>query len=100
MICGIFWFVEWSESANLNYGRAARRKRWPPARCRVPPSELLAEVRLLNDDHTPMDFNTGCGLCGVFPYDIAEGENDGSINCAPQHQHPLQFALERSLSSE
>ena len=62
------------------------------------PSGLLAEVRLLNDDHTPMEFvvhvlewvfgmdretatrtmfeihNEGFGTCGIYPYDIADAK--------------------------
>ena len=87
------------------------------------PSRLLAEVRLLNDDHTPMEFvvqvleeifgrdfetatrimpeihHGGFGTCGIYPYDIADVKMTEVINFARQHEHPLQCVLERSLSA-
>jgi ATP-dependent Clp protease adapter protein ClpS len=87
------------------------------------PSALLAEVRLLNDDHTPMEFvvhvlewifgkdretatrimleahNAGYGICGIYPYDIADAKVTEAINFARQHEHPLQCVLERSSSA-
>ena len=86
------------------------------------PSGLLAEVRLLNDDHTPMEFvvqvlkrvfgkdrqtatrlmleihNKGFGTCGIYPYDIADAKVTEVLNFARRHQHPLQCVLERSSS--
>jgi ATP-dependent Clp protease adapter protein ClpS len=86
------------------------------------PSELLAEVRLLNDDHTPMEFvvqvlkrvfgkdrqtatrlmleihNRGFGTCGIYPYDIADAKVT-VLNFARRHEHPLQCVLERSSSA-
>jgi ATP-dependent Clp protease adaptor protein ClpS len=83
-------------------------------------SGLLAEVRLLNDDHTPMKFvvqvleeifgkdfeaatrimleihHGGVGTCGIYPYDIADAKMTEVINFARQHAHPLQCVLERS----
>ena len=71
----------------------------------------LAEVRILNDDVTPMhfvvdmvrqvlgkDFETaerimlethheGAGVCGIYPLDAAR-----------EHEHPLQCVLARSSS--
>jgi D-alanyl-D-alanine-carboxypeptidase/D-alanyl-D-alanine-endopeptidase len=86
------------------------------------PSGLLAEVRLLNDDHTPMDFvvqvleeifgkdfetaqrimleihNEGVGVCGVYPYDIADAKVTEVLSFARRHQHPLQCVLQRGSS--
>ncbi len=83
-------------------------------------SKLLAEVRLLNDDYTPMEFvvdllervfdmdretatrtmlhihENGGGLCGTYPYDVAEAKVTEVLNFAREHQHPLQCVLERS----
>jgi ATP-dependent Clp protease adapter protein ClpS len=87
------------------------------------PSRLLAEVRLLNDDHTPMEFvvqvlkrvfgkdrktatrimleihNKGLGTCGIYPYDIADAKVTEVLNFARRHEHPLQCVLERSSST-
>jgi ATP-dependent Clp protease adapter protein ClpS len=86
------------------------------------PSGLLAEVRLLNDDRTPMEFvvqvlvrifgkdretatrimleihNGGGGTCGIYPYDIADAKVTEVLNFARRHQHPLQCVLQRSSS--
>jgi ATP-dependent Clp protease adaptor protein ClpS len=85
--------------------------------------ELLAEVRLLNDDYTPMDFvvhvleqvfdkdhetavgimleihNGGAGTCGLYPYDMAEAKVTEALDLARQHQHPLQCVLEQGSSA-
>jgi ATP-dependent Clp protease adaptor protein ClpS len=77
------------------------------------PSGLLAEVRLLNDDQTTMEFvvhvlkevlgkdretatrimlqahSEGFGVSGIYPYN----------SFASRHGHPLQCVLERSSSS-
>jgi ATP-dependent Clp protease adapter protein ClpS len=81
------------------------------------PSALLAEVRLLNDDYTPMEFvvqvlervfnkdrdtatrimfeihNNGVGTCGMYPYDVADAKVTEINNFARQHQHPLRCVL-------
>jgi ATP-dependent Clp protease adaptor protein ClpS len=86
------------------------------------PSGLLAEVRLLNDDQTTMEFvvqvleevfgkdretatrimlethSEGFGICGIYPYDIAEAKVTGVLSFARRHGHPLQCVLERSSS--
>jgi ATP-dependent Clp protease adaptor protein ClpS len=90
---------------------------------REAPSGLLAEVRLLNDDHTPMEFvvhvlewvfgkdretatrimleihNEGFGTCGIYPYDIADAKVAEALHLAHRHEHPLQCVLERSSST-
>jgi ATP-dependent Clp protease adapter protein ClpS len=87
------------------------------------PSGLLAEVRLLNDDYTPMEFvvhvlervfgkdretatqimlkihSEGVGTCGVYPCDVADAKVTDVLNLAREHQHPLQCVLERSSST-
>ena len=79
----------------------------------------LYKVILLNDDYTPMEFvvhvlerffgmNTeqateimlhvhrrGVGICGVFPYEVAETKVTQVMDCARQNQHPLQCRLEK-----
>jgi ATP-dependent Clp protease adapter protein ClpS len=87
------------------------------------PSGLSAEVRLLNDNYTPMEFvvhvlehvfgkdhetatrimleihNEGIGTCGVYPCDVAAAKVTEVLDFARQHQHPLQCVLERSSSA-
>jgi ATP-dependent Clp protease adaptor protein ClpS len=83
----------------------------------------LAEVRLLNDDYTPMEFvvhvlervfdkdretatrimleihNEGVGTCGIYPYDAADAKVTQVLSFAREHQHPLLCVLEPSSSS-
>ena len=78
----------------------------------------LYKVLLLNDDYTPMEFvveilerffskpreqavqimlhvhQKGVGVCGVYTHDIAETKVRHDIDCAQQHQHPLQCTME------
>ena len=84
------------------------------------PSGLLAEVRLLNDDHTPMAFviwvleevfgkdreaavrimyethHEGIGCCGIYPYDVADAKVTAVLDLARRHEHPLQCVLQQS----
>jgi ATP-dependent Clp protease adapter protein ClpS len=94
----------------------------------VAPSDLYettavqAKVLLLNDDYTPMEFvvhvlervfekdretaerimlethNTGIGMCGLYPYDVASTKVGEVLDFARQQQHPLQCVLEQSAS--
>jgi ATP-dependent Clp protease adapter protein ClpS len=87
------------------------------------PSGLLAEVRLLNDDYTPMEFvvhvlervfdkdretamrimleihEAGVGTCGIYPHDAADAKVTEVLSLAREHQHPLHCLLEPSSST-
>ncbi len=78
------------------------------------------KVLMLNDDYTPMEFvvmvlkrffhmdleqatrvmlhvhQRGVGVCGVFPYEIAETKVNQVMDFARQNQHPLQCTLEKA----
>lgn len=78
------------------------------------------KVLMLNDDYTPMEFvvmclkrffamdleqatrvmlhvhQKGVGICGVFPYEIAETKVNQVMDFARQNQHPLQCTLEKA----
>jgi ATP-dependent Clp protease adapter protein ClpS len=82
------------------------------------PTELSANVLLLNDDYTPMEFvvyvlesifdmdhetatrimlqihNEGTGTCGIYPYDAAKVKVREVLDFARSHQHPLQCVME------
>ena len=79
----------------------------------------LFRVVLLNDDYTPMEFvvmclkrffrmdleqatrvmlhvhQKGVGVCGVFPYEVAETKVNQVMDFARQNQHPLQCTIEK-----
>lgn len=79
----------------------------------------LYKVLLLNDDFTPMDFvvlilenffrksreeaieimlqvhHNGVGVCGVYPYEIAETKVTQVMDLARKNSHPLQCTLEK-----
>ncbi len=78
------------------------------------------KVLMLNDDYTPMEFvvlvlkryfsmdleqatrvmlhvhQKGVGICGVFPYEIAETKVNQVMDFARKNQHPLQCTLEKA----
>lgn len=78
----------------------------------------LYKVLLLNDDYTTMDFvvevletifnkqpaeafrimmlvhTQGKGLCGVYPYEIAETKVEAVVDTARDHGFPLKAAME------
>ena len=80
----------------------------------------MYKVLMLNDDYTPMEFvvqvlqmffkmniedatrvmlhvhQRGVGVCGIFPYEIAETKVSQVIDFARQNQHPLQCTLEKA----
>ena len=79
----------------------------------------MYKVLMLNDDYTPMEFvihvlerffamgqeqatqimlhvhRRGVGVCGVFPYEVAETKVTQVMDFARKHQHPLQCTLEK-----
>jgi len=79
----------------------------------------MYRVLMLNDDFTPMEFvvhvlqrffsksteeatqimlhvhQKGIGVCGIYPYDVAETKVDQVVNFARKHQHPLQCTMEK-----
>lgn len=79
----------------------------------------LYKVLLLNDDYTPMEFviqileqffnktddeamvimlhvhNHGVGVCGVYPYEVAETKVAQVVEYANHHQYPLQCTMEK-----
>jgi ATP-dependent Clp protease adaptor protein ClpS len=78
------------------------------------------KVLMLNDDYTPMEFvvivlkrffrmdmeqatrvmlhvhQRGVGVCGTFPYEVAETKVNQVMDFARQNQHPLQCTLEKA----
>lgn len=82
-----------------------------------PPS--VYRVLLHNDDFTPMDFvvmiletyfgkdrnaatevmlavhHKGVGVCGVYPFEIAETKVSLVMECARENEHPLQCTMEK-----
>ena len=80
----------------------------------------MYKVLMLNDDYTPMEFvvlvlqrvfrmsmedatrvmlhvhQRGVGVCGIFPYEVAESKVSQVIDFARQNQHPLQCTLEKA----
>ena len=78
----------------------------------------LYKVLLLNDDYTTMDFvievletifhkqpaeahrimmlvhTQGKGLCGVYPFEVAETKVDTVVTMAREHGFPLRAAME------
>ncbi|WP_036219700.1 ATP-dependent Clp protease adapter ClpS [Calidithermus chliarophilus] len=76
------------------------------------------KVLLLNDDYTPMDFvvdvlmrffrkseleatrimlavhQQGVGVCGVYPFEIAETKVNQVLEAAAEEGHPLQCIME------
>ena len=77
------------------------------------------QVVLINDDYTPMEFvvmilerffglthaqafdimitvhKKGLAVVGVFSYEVAETKVAQVMDCARQHQHPLQCTMEK-----
>ena len=85
-----------------------------------PKKPSMFKVLMLNDDYTPMEFvvivlkrffamdmeqatrvmlhvhQKGVGVCGVFPYEIAETKVNQVMDFALANQHPLQCTLEKA----
>lgn len=77
----------------------------------------MAKVIVLNDDYTTMDFvveilmeffdksnqealkimldvhHQGSGVCGIYPYDIAELKVQLATNKSRENNHPLKFEI-------
>ena len=77
------------------------------------------KVIILNDDYTPMEFvasviqkvfnkthddatrimlqihTEGIGICGTYPFEIAETKMNQVLNLAKESQHPLQCIIEK-----
>ncbi|WP_137937787.1 ATP-dependent Clp protease adapter ClpS [Chitinivorax sp. B] len=90
-----------------------------PEKSKLKPPAMY-KVVLLNDDYTPMEFvvlilqqffhmgreqatrvmlkvhTEGRGICGIFPKDIAATKVDQVLECAREHQHPLQCVMEEN----
>ena len=78
----------------------------------------MYKVIILNDDFTPMEFvaniiqivfnktpddatrvmlqihTEGMGICGIYPFEIAETKMNQVLNFAKESQHPLQCIIE------
>ena len=85
-----------------------------------PKKPSMFKVLMLNDDYTPMEFvvivlkrffhmdmeqatrvmlhvhQRGVGVCGVYPFEIAETKVNQVMDFARQNQHPLQCTLEKA----
>lgn len=79
----------------------------------------MYKVLMLNDDYTPMDFvvlviekffrkseieateimmnvhKRGVGLCGIYPYEVAETKVTQVMDFSRKQNHPLQCTLEK-----
>ncbi len=106
---------DWSddESNDIDMGDTAVETAKPKAK-----KPRMYRVILNNDDYTPMEFvvhilenfftmdrakatrimldvhNTGKGICGVFPKDIAETRTLQVNNYSKKHNHPLMCSME------
>jgi ATP-dependent Clp protease adaptor protein ClpS len=79
----------------------------------------MYKVLLLNDDYTPMEFvitvlmrifgmgeqkaaevmlhvhQRGVGVCGVYPFEVAETKVTQVVDFARRNEHPLQCTMEK-----
>ena len=79
----------------------------------------MYKVLLLNDDYTPMEFvvvvlmrifgmaqekatevmlhvhRRGVGICGVYPFEVAETKVTQVVDFAQRNEHPLQCTMEK-----
>ena len=102
-----------NDDSNSEVGIATKTRAKPKK-----PSQY--KVLMLNDDYTPMEFvvmvlkrffgmdleqatrvmlhvhQKGVGVCGIFPYEVAETKVNQVMDFARQHQHPLQCTLEKA----
>lgn len=80
---------------------------------------VLYKVILHNDNHTPVDFvvailerffhktqeianeltmqihKSGTGVCGIYPYEIAETKVSQVIEYAREHEYPLRCTMDK-----
>jgi ATP-dependent Clp protease adaptor protein ClpS len=114
-------FAQGDDDANGNDDRGGQGQIGLATRTRAKPKKPSQfKVLLLNDDYTPMEFvvmvlkrffnmdleqatrvmlhvhQRGVGVCGIFPYEIAETKVNQVMDCAKQNQHPLQCTLEKA----
>ncbi|MDQ6963295.1 MAG: ATP-dependent Clp protease adapter ClpS [Mariprofundales bacterium] len=99
----------------IEHGNPATEEQVDRERLSPPP---MYRVVLLNDDFTPMDFVTdllkwlfhkssaeaerimltihkqGRGVCGIYPFDVAETKQYQSLSSSRQHGHPLRCIIE------
>jgi ATP-dependent Clp protease adaptor protein ClpS len=99
-----------SEGPNTGVVVRARPKTRKPA---------MYKVLMLNDDYTPMEFvvlvlekyfakgrdeatrimlhvhHKGVGVCGVYPYEVAETKVTQVMDFSRQNGHPLQCTMEK-----
>lgn len=85
-----------------------------------PKKPSMFKVLMLNDDYTPMEFvvlvlkrffqmdleqatqvmlhvhQRGVGVCGIYPYEIAETKVTQVMDFAQANQHPLRCTLEKA----
>ena len=105
-------------SGDFNEGRSGGTKKLTRPKTEIKKPSMY-KVLLLNDDFTPMDFvvhvimkffkksapeaheimlnvhNKGAGLCGVFPFEIAETKVHKINSYAQKNQHPLKATYEQ-----
>ena len=104
-----------SEDKDREHERESGVATLPKPRVKEPP---LYEILLLNDDYTTMDFvveiletvfnkapaeayrimmavhHQGQGLCGVYPFDVAETKVATVVDLARDNGFPLRAAME------
>jgi ATP-dependent Clp protease adaptor protein ClpS len=107
---------EWEDDGGLEGGADSRTGTKTLTRTQKP---AFYRVLLLNDDYTPMEFvvyvlerffqksreeattimlhvhQHGVGVCGVFPYEVAETKVAQVLDLARRHEHPLQCTMEK-----
>lgn len=103
-----------NEDQSQGHGAALTEKK---VRAKIP---NLYRVVLLNDDYTPMEFvvevlekffrkdhaaatqimlsvhEKGVGVCGIYPFEIAETKVAQVNDYARREQHPLKCTMEKS----
>jgi ATP-dependent Clp protease adapter protein ClpS len=107
----------------ISHGIAKGNRIAPTPQSPADKSSLAAEVRLLNDDFTPMEFvvhvlervfdedresatrvmleihRNGVGTCGIYPYEAAAAKVAEVLKLAREHQHPLECLLMQTTSA-